>query len=187
VTTNAKEIGWQLWLQWLVAYILAIALATRIAFEVRSIGSGTITHAVMGVTAINLYGFIVGLVQWLVLSHYGISLWWIVATLMGFTFLIYFTDSLLGAATIQCFLLWRRVYGSGVWIVAHVPAYYLSSVKYHILYDMISKASSNWPVADTPFFVQIVIGSVSAVITATALVWLVRHPKLENTSMNRLL
>jgi hypothetical protein len=176
--TNKRDVGWKLWAQWVLANIIGIAVATRLSIDFHNSGSGTIDHAIMGIIGIILYGFIIGIAQWLVLFRFDISAWWILATEVGILafLMLYSSISLLGAAIVQFPILWRRVRWSGLWILAHVPAYFLITRKYQTLHYAVSSSIIS-PFFETRFIVLMIIGTINSVITGFVLIWLLRHPK----------
>lgn len=178
MANNMRNIGWKLWVQWVLAYVIGVALATKLAMEFYNVGSGSIGHAVMGSIGAILYGLIIGVAQWLILFRFGIPAWWILATWIG-SFMFYSTGSLLGAAIVQWPILWRRTQWSGLWVLAYLPTYLLLTRKINTLYFSISPLLSNSNF-ETSFIVSIIISGIDAIITGLVLIWLLHHPKLKN-------
>ena len=175
---NKSDIGWKLWMQWVLANTISVALATTLTIKFSRMGSGAIGHAIMGTFGILLFGFIVGITQWFILFRFGIPAWWIPATGIGvFVFFILFSPvSLLGAAILQFPILWHRVRWSGLWILAHIPAYFLMEREYQTLYFAISSSIES-PIFETRYIALMVIRFINIVITGFVLIWLLRHPK----------
>jgi len=70
--TNKRDVGWKLWIQWVLANTISVAFATTLSIKLSRMGSGAIGHAIMGTFGIFLFGFIVGIAQWFILFHLGV-------------------------------------------------------------------------------------------------------------------
>ena len=176
---NKRDVGWKLWAQWVLANIIGVAFATRLTTVLYDMGEDPISRAVMWTYGIILYGFIIGIVQWIVLFRFNIPVWWIPATGVGIIVfsLLYSPVALWGTVVLQTPILWRRVRWAGLWIFAHVPAYFLMERAYRTLHDAVSSSVIS-PFFETRFIVLIIIGTINSVITGFVLIWLLRHPKI---------
>lgn len=209
MTNKNRNAGWKVWTVWLLIYtipyiLLRSNLTATVADTYFEATTGMSANVDIGFNArlVGIYlviaigiGLITGLIQWAILRPYGLSPWWIIVTAIGFlssfegeVFIVW--------AALQSIILWQSVHYAGIWFVANSVTLYINDNVSSRLYLYWSTYQHEYGhLADPPCSFLIVLlepdvflamdfiaGVLGGIITASVLVWLLRHPKARITN-----
>jgi hypothetical protein len=187
---NKRDVGWKLWIQWILAYTFTYVLYQGGGF-LASLNVSTVMYYgekryfLISLADLFMTGLITGFIQWLILRTDGISLWWFITGIL----LPIFGGIIV--VILQTLILWKRVFYAGVWIVANGLTLYIHDNVSIYMFNYLTKY--NRLVTTPPLLMSILsqniflvryitTGLLGGIITASVLVWLLRHPKPELTS-----
>ncbi len=185
MTTESNNIGWKLWIQWVLAYAFTFVLTQEYIFsyflDKADYGDIWVFDLLVLLVGAFVSGLIIGLVQWLILYPYGVSSWWIIITAIGtLPFFKLQGFNFISSAVLQSLILRKRVFYAGLWIVANIPTPYIFhnilrySTRYNYLF--IGRTEQKF------LAISMITGLLGGAITGSVLVWLLRHQKPTSTS-----
>ena len=198
---NEKHVGWGFWLWWV--------LASTIGFPVGAAAAFIVSFNVPGAVGGAVGGAVVGILQWLVLrQQLSRTGWWVLASTVGiavFGDVVWYSSTTVewvitggalsftvamsvgfavGGAVVgilQWLVLRQHLSRAGWWVLASTVGFPVGAAVYVAVFQAVNLALGGDLSAA---FIEramgfAVAGAVVGAITGTALVWLLRQPKLE--------
>lgn len=174
MTNENRNIGWGLWIQWVLAYAISFILAWE---QLWGAGKGSAIDAFLGrYMSYIIFGLITGFGQWLVLRRYGFSIGWVFATAIPAIIPLNLA-TIIGSVFLQTIILSRHTYGAFVWILAYIPIWGLILFGGELLLIPPIRLMIKQSGYQSHTVHGIITGVIGALITGTVLVWLLRHLK----------